>query len=443
MAAETVTAAEAVSSGLRTDPAFDAPQPALVVRSLKWGSGFRGTSLRPRDRIVAVDGVRLAMAADPQELARMVGQLAEDQAWRDAGARDGDPLTLTVRRRRLPAGWETIDVTGALRAERSYRNADGRPIIGSGGPQEMEHDGFNSSWAGWYDAASAVWERSRAWHEQGLLVQRNDIEVDQSAARVPQLAELYPGPFADVVSSDWEALTALVDGLAYTLEPGALDFRRLGEQREEEIRATGAAARAAFLAAHAAETIAPFPSIDPILGDRAAVAGKLVELPLITQHEWVSQGDRTVFVFAQGDDCYIAEMGATLERMLLTGRRYEKLVTPRIATEYEIVGRILPEPAIVFSGQRALFALKVEPVAATIGGAFFVDLSSGADPAPFAGEEGLRREEATPPAADAGPETVLGAMIGALKNGDLELWTSTYGDWTFSMGDDGRPVVSP
>ena len=106
MAADTVIAADSVTSGLLTDSAFDAPYPALVVRSLTWDSGFRASGLRPGDRIVAVDGVALAIPADPQELARalsrMVGQLAEDQAWHDAGRKDGDPLTLTVRRKRLP-----------------------------------------------------------------------------------------------------------------------------------------------------------------------------------------------------------------------------------------------------------------------------------------------------------------------------------------------------
>jgi hypothetical protein len=447
-AGDSVWVGAEVSCRLTTDDDFTSPQPALVVQSLAWDSGFRAAGVRPGDRIVAVEGAPLAPPSDPLELsralARMVGQLDEEQAWAAAGRKDGDPVTLTVRRRRPPAGWETLELTGALRAERSWTRADGRRIIGPGGPEEMQSDGFSAGgWSSWYEKVAATWERALAWHRQGSLVSHGDIDVDQASERVPKLAELYPGPFADAVAADWAAVQAIVDGRAYTLEPGALDFRALGERLVEDVRSAGAAAREAFVAAHAAELIAPFPSIDPILGDRASVAGKLVELPRITQREWVSQGDRTVFVFAQGEDCYIAEVGGATERMLLTQRRYEKLVSPQIRSEYEVIGRIGPDPTMALFGEQAFFALRVEPVAATVGGAFFVDLTTGADPAPFAGEEDLRREDVLAPGPEAAPEAVLAAMIGALKTGDVELWKSTFSDWTFFVADDGRPVISP
>ena len=443
---ETVTTGTDVSSRIVTDGDLDAREPALVVRWLKWDSEFRADGVRPGDRIVAVDGAPLQVPAEPTERARvgqrMVGQVSEPLAWAEAGRKDGDPLHLTLRRKRLPRGWETIEVSGALRADRYWRNADNHPILGPGGPDEMERDGFAGNWGGWYGTAATTWQRVWARHEEGGLVQSVDIDVDESSARVPKLTATYPGPFADAVAADWAALVALVAGREYELEPGALDYRELGEQRVQEIGAAGAQARGAFLAAHAAELIAPFPSIDPILGDRAAVAGKLVELPAITQREWISQGDRTVFIFAQGSDCYIAEMGGATERMLVTQRRYERIVAPDVTPRYEVIGRIQPEPTMALIGDRALFALRVEPVAATVGGAFFVDLTSGADPAPFAGEETLRTPAVEPPGADAPPEAVLAAMVGALKVGDLELWKSTYADWTFSIGGDGRPVIS-
>jgi hypothetical protein len=87
----------------------------------------------------------------------MVGQLSEAQAWAAAGRADGDPLTLTVRRRRPPAGWETLELTGTLRAARSWRSAEGRPLLAPGRPGEMEHDGFASTWSGWYERAASTW----------------------------------------------------------------------------------------------------------------------------------------------------------------------------------------------------------------------------------------------------------------------------------------------
>lgn len=446
MAGETFSTSDAASSRLVTDPTFDGAHPALVVRSLKWDSPFRRAGLLPNDRIVAVDGSPLAIPADPREraraLSRMVGQLDEYQAWRDAGRKDRDPLTLTVRRKRLPAGWDTIDVAAALHAERFHRNADGRSIIGPGGPQDSDHDGFNNTWAGWYDGASTAWQRAWALYAQGSIVQRVDIEVDQSAARVPRLAELYPGPFADAVAADWAALAAIVDGRTYTLDPGALDFRELGERREQEISAAGSAARGAFLAAHAADLIAPFPSIDPILDDRSAVAGKLVELPRITQREWINQGNGSVLVFIQGNGGYVAEVVGPAEQMILTQRRYERLVRPNIAQQFDVVARVRSDPTLVVYNDTAYFALKVDPVAATVGDAFFVDLSAATDPAPFVGEELLRREDVEPPGADAAPEAIMQAMVGALKVGDMDLWTSLFATWSVSMTDDGQPIVS-
>jgi hypothetical protein len=430
-----------------TDEDFTSSQPAMVVRSIKWDSGFRGTGLALGDRIIAVAGAPLVVPTDPAKrsraLSRMIGQLNEQDEWREAGRKDGDPLTLTVRRRRPPTGWETIDITGKLRAERFWRNADNRPIIGPGGPDQMEHDGFASTWMAWYENASTAWQRSGAMILSGSLVQLLDIDVDETSARIPKLAELYPGPFAAAVSADWAALKARVDGRRYTLKPGALDFRELGDKRTDEVRAAGTAARAAFLAAHAAELIPPFPSIDPILGDRSAVAGKLVELPRITQREWINQGNGSVLVFAQGNDCYVAEVVGSAERMIVTQRRYETLLRPNLPSQFDVVARIRPDPTAVVLGETAYFALKVDPVAATVADAFFVDLSTGADPAPFTGEELLRREVVAPPGAEAAPQDIIAAMIGALKVGDLELWTSLFATWTFFIRDDGPPIISP
>src|SRR6185436_18958701 len=107
-------------------------------------SGFRKSGLQIGDRIIAVDGVRYVKPRELPELQRLsqtaIGQYAENQRWKQRGARDGATVTLTVRRR-APGGVgaQILEVKGRLRADAIYSSpATGRRTFGPGGPEEMK-----------------------------------------------------------------------------------------------------------------------------------------------------------------------------------------------------------------------------------------------------------------------------------------------------------------
>ncbi|HKY90863.1 MAG TPA: hypothetical protein VJM11_07475, partial [Nevskiaceae bacterium] len=205
----------------------------------------------------------------------------------------------------------------------------------------------------------------------------------------------------------------------------------------------GRQARAAFLEANKAQVIPPFPVIDPILGDRASVTGKLVELPTVTERDWISQGAGTCFLFSQGSHCYAANAeGPGVQKLLLAERRYEKLVAPIGRREFRMIARITGEPALIVQNERGIFGLGVEPVAASMGELFFVDLTVADERPPFAGEAAASGGMVEAPPDDAPPRTVMETFLQALKLGDEALWRSLYSRWHLGFTDNRLPRVS-
>ena len=401
---------------------------------------------------MAVDGKRVTRPATLEEaqktVFKLVGQSSENQAWAEAGRKEGDRVTLTVRRRKEPRGWEEVEATGELRGKRVWTNANGRRLLGPLGPDQMADDGFGgSSWVGWYEGVLRTWAPLLDPWRPVPGSSRSELEAHEaSGERVRALAKRYPGPFAAATEADWEAIRELLAGRPATLAKDSLEFRRLGEQRAEEVAAAGTKARAAFLQPHEKDLIPPFPAIDPVFGDRGEVEGKLTELPRVGTSEWVGQGDGTIFVFRDGQQQYFAAgESPAVEGALRARRRYEQKVTPKVSDRIAFVARITAEPALMVVAGAGLWGLMVEPVAASVGDdALFVDLTEAASdtPPPFAGEEELAGGEVALPPADAPPEDVLAAAFQAVKLGDQPLWRSLYAGWRVWFSDEGRPAVS-
>jgi hypothetical protein len=449
---EVFTQPDTLSAGLVTAYLVDGPMPALQVTWIGWNSSFRGSGLQVADQILAVSGQKIVQPADPVELQRivprLVGQYGEADAWRDAGAKEGDRLTLAVRRRVLPGtGWDKLEFTGTLQPARTYVNAAGRHLIGPGGPDEMASDSFSESWTSWNERIATTWSRvlNDGWQHATSFINQSSLDAHRAQeARITALETTYPGPYAAAMRADWDSVLAAYLGRTYPLASDALEYRRLGEQRAADVASAGQVARSAFLTARAADLIPPFPTIDPIKGDRATVAGKLVELPPVTTQDWINQGSTTAFVFAEGDGRYVAEgEGRGIVNLLRAQRRYEELVTPSVQEDYDIIATVLGEPALVVVDATGQFALRVEPAAAWVGDAFFVDLTpAGTDP-PFAGEETIRAVTRQPPPVDATPAQVMSAFYDALKAANRGGWAALFVDWSLTLAANGTPVVVP
>lgn len=442
--------ADTLSTGLECSPAFDESPPALHVSWIRWNSAFRDSGLRPGDRIVAVNGERVVPPPQPSEprasIPRFVGNYREPEAWKAREARDGDAVTLGVRRRAAEGeGWSELEICGSIRLERHHRNVRNQPLYGAGGPVQMDRDGFDRVWSDWYENVLRQWRPildGSDWTRRGFSNEPALKAQQEHAPRLRALGEKYAGArFADAARADYEAVCDTLRGRAYTLPPDALAYRELRERRAREVSAAGGAARAAFLQAHAAELIPAFPAIDPILGDRAAVTGKLIELPAVTERDWISQGAGTCFLFANGRHCYAADAeGPGVQKLLIAERRFEKAVAPIGRREFRMIARITGEPALIVQGERGVFGLKVEPVAVSLGEHFFVELSPQQGDTPlFAGERELGAALVAPPPDDAGPRAVMEAFFAALKLGDETLWRSLFSRWDLRFTDNRLP----
>ena len=271
---------------------------------------------------------------------------------------------------------------------------------------------------------------------------------DTHGARVAFARKQYPGAWSQALGADYDAALTLCEGRVVELPPQALEFRRRGEALAAEIRTQGQAAWAAFQAARAGEFIPAFPAVNPVRGDVRPVNGRLVVLPPLGNRDWIQDAGHGWFA-AGGTGWYFldAESGP-VRAMLMSQRRYARLVDPNLAPRWEFIARITGESRLVVVGERAHYGLVAVPEAALVAGALFVDLTRAGEPeVKFAGEAALTGAEPVLPPADASPGEVVTALVAAVKNQDLALWRSLHAGWEVERrtGEDGRDqfVVHP
>lgn len=432
-----------VRTGLRTTVEASGQPPALRVSWIEWDSGFRGSGLKVGDRIVAVEGVTF----DPKagQLDRAVGQSQESARWAERRAGEGDRIGLTVRRRRLPGeGWETQEVEGRLYPERSYRNAEGRSVMGPGGPQRLGRDEFADSWAAWHERRTFEWEREL---DGGVWAGTSDSRMAladhlQAEPRVRYLAAHYPGPFAAAMLEDWTAVRDLLQGRKHQVEPEEYAYRDAEDRIVAEVTAAARAAWDTYIAANTADIIPAPPKVNLADGDASKYAGKLVVLPPASPDDWIANSGITLISWRENGGWIFAQLEApALDLLWRAQLRYKRNVSPTMADVFSVVGRIKADPRMaVPTGEPAIVGVEIEPVAALMGTddmLMFVEMAAAKDGvAEFAGEAAVRVLPSGPPPDDASPKQVLEAAIQALYARDVETWFRLFADWE-SFAEDG------
>lgn len=409
------------------------------VQWIAWDSGFRGTDLRIGDRIIGVDDQLYERADRKIHSSRGVGGWAEPQHWADRKARDGTIVTLQVWRKGT-----ILRVTGKLRAERFYFNTDKQRAMGPGGPWRLGNDGFSGSWSRWYDdqVRDAIHVLDGGWRRTGFSNRALLDKHREGKERVDYLVEHYPGPFASTILADWQWVHDALLGPERTVDD--LEYRTLGSQRATEIKRIAEDAHRDFLARHTGATIEPFPTIDPIEGDMATVAGKIVVLPELGRRDWISEAGHGYLM--AGDErrgfYFIDSRSESFKRVLVARYRYQELVSPMLDETYAIIGRIEAAPTLRVIGSRAVTGLSVEVLGVLVGGGMFVDAQVvERGESPFAGQKTLVAVGTVPVADDASPQQVMEAAITALKIGNEDAWEALLARWYLSIYSYGNERV--
>lgn len=438
------------TSGLTTSVSTVSP-PYAAIQWIAWNSPFRQTDLQLGDRLVAVNGVPVTDALLLQGLNQLPGCYAEGYFYTVSGLSAGSPLTLRIRRRRPPQGWEELELTAPL-SEPLWRprNAEGQELMDVAGPITWERDGFYEGWSTWYDEfikKASIALNAERWHASASFSSRSLWAqlVETCEARVALAVERYPGPWSRALQQDYEQAVTRMKGATFTPPPGLLDFRERGRKLAEEMRARGATAWTAACTAAVEQTIAAFPAPSPTRDDLSVIQNKYVVLGPLHNRHYLQDCGRTFFAAGGANEGWYfmdAEAPAA-QAMFSASRRYEKRIDPSLAASWELLAVLSGEARLAVVQERARYGLVAVPVAARVGGAMFVDLRQPGPATRFEGEDALVDEIPELPPADASPAQVVQALFQAIKDNDLALWRSLHARWGIEDLGQGRQRIHP
>ena len=436
-----VTDTGSALSGLTTDAVLERSEApiGLSVTWIHWYSAFRGTDLRIGDRITQVNGEALDSRLQPGKLYGFPGLTGESTEWEKRGAKAGDILRLKIWR---PD--KEFEVQAPLVAEQLYHDTAGKRSLAPGGPQNLERDGFDEAWSGWYE--KLVWKLSQvlegSWEKGSLNTRKELAELLERGDRIEALLKKYPGEFADRTKADWMMGVESLRGK--TFDKLDLSYRELGAKRLEIAKKAASEAWEKFKKESVGKFIQTFPA--PDIHSRAEVAGKWVELPWIQPSTMVNDLGQLWAVAEDGSgSAYVVRLSESPEYQAFyrTLFRFGNLVQPNTRERYQFIGEILPAPAMITYRNRPLTAHQVKLVAGRAGeaGECFADLRT---PEPvFAGEAEMKPVGAGDLNDDASPAQVLDFMVAAIKRADEKAWRRVFAAWRAGVYDSGRPDFLP
>lgn len=409
---------------------------ARFVTWIPWDSGFRGSGLKVGDLIVGHASIRYT--AETAEQKTGVGDASFSRWFDQQKLKPDDPFTLIVVR-----GDKEMVVTGKLGGSRQYKNADGKRVLGDGGPVEYEKDGFDYDWVSWYrqfvDLAKQIlagWDYFAATNTVNLAE-----HLKTFAARVEFFEKKYPGALAKTLHEDFDAMKVMVAGDRRPLSDSDLAYRALGETRAAQATAAADAAFKAFLAEVESSLMKNPPSApNAFTEDTRPLVGKIVRLPELGRQQILFETRRSWYWSGSGGGGWLVDRHAeSTKRLYRATKEYTEKVDPYFR-EHKVmfVGVVQPEPVLVADAHRniTVSGLRVEPTAAFVTNAtdssrrLFIDFRPGKIDEPFAGaaalSAGIRRPRL---ASDAEPGDVLMTAFEALKMGDMETWLMCYANW--------------
>lgn len=433
-----------ISSGIKTRELLNNDIYGHRVEWISWDSDFRQRDLQIGDIITGVNNKQYTREHRDGEFFHAIGNYHEHIYWEKQNAKDNDEITLHINREQ-----QVLQIKGQLREEKFYHNKDNRRTLGDNGPDRMKNDGFSGPWSGWYERfvktnsqylVDKWWERTSFNNRIAL---KDHLE---EKARVDYFIENHPGTFANMLKADWERVHDVLKGRPYEITPKDLEYRGIGEKRQQLVKDAAAKGKKQFLETISEVAMPAFPSIDPVNDDRTTVAGKIIQLPPITFRDFINDlGKSYAVIGSRYDGYYIIHLNSPeMDLFFDTMFRYQSQITPDIVEKYEFFGEILDDPAMITYKDRPITGLMVKVVAVTLGNEdMFVDLrnSDANGETMYSGEAELGKLDTVTPDANAGPKEIIAAMISSIKLSNRKQWQSLFGNWRVFHGFDGSPTI--
>lgn len=440
-----------VKAWIKTDAVITSfVQNGFRVTWIDWDSDFRNSDLQIEDVIIGYDDVSFEQFLEPGKHGSAVGQYGETAYWQKLGGIKHDhAITLKVFREGKK---EILEIPGKLLAQRFYTDSteDRKRSLGPGGPPSILRDDFSGSWSGWYE--KLVWKMSYildgGWDHKKISNKKELQEHEEHKKRIDFLQEKYPGPFADVVLSDWQKVYNNLVGKEIDGDAVDLEYREIGAKRVETVKQEAQVAWDKLHSDLEKQMIPAFPTVE--IDDRESVTGKIIELPWITIRKIINDlGQSYAVIGNRSEGYYFVQLSnaPSVRKFYDAMSKYQSQVSPSLKERYQYVAKITGEPGLITYDRKAITGLLAEIVAARAGdGEFFVDLQDAdkdKEEIKFAGQEKVNQFAPIKLKDDASPAQVIEAMIEAVKLAHEEAWKSLFATWRTHLYWENHVVFDP
>jgi hypothetical protein len=434
-----------LTSGIKTREQLDEEPYGHAVEWIEWDSDFRNSELQHRDVILAVNGKGYLKENRERESQKAIGNYLESTYWAEQGGRNGQTITLTIYR-----DGQQFLVQGKIYEQQLYLNSDNKQTLGLNGPLRLSNDGFSSAWVGWYE--KFVWHASlyladKRWIRSLIDNRKVLAEHLEWKERIDFLVKKYPGRFAEKLLSDWEAVRKVLEGNTYSdITNETLEYRKIGEQRALLIKEAALKAQKEFIEKAASRMIPAFPTMDPVHGNIAEAAGKIVALPNISFEQFINDLGKSFAVIGSAKDGYyfIHLNSPEMDVFFRTVFYYKSQITPDLPEQYEFIAEVLNEPTMLTYEGKPVKGLMVKVLAGMAGnGHVFIDttLPVKDGKTTFSGEETLTLFAGPVLIDNATPQQTIEAMIHYIKIGDMNSWRKLFATWQIYSDWDGPPYM--